>query len=200
MKFSGSRARGSNKRQSGDFMWQTHFIGVLLPDDITTKLEMARHYMAEHYGCKSGHSTPIHVTLVPPFHLPEDYSTDDLVRGLDNGLSGKKLGFTSHLENFSAFGDRTVFGKVIPSTSWVELRDEILRSILEACPGCTKKDSRPFQPHATVANRDIPSGVSVEALQVLNGMNLIEDFPVESISIFERISGRWEASVTMDLN
>ena len=49
MKFSGSRARGSNKRQSGDFMWQTHFIGVLLPDDITTKLEMARHYMAEHY-------------------------------------------------------------------------------------------------------------------------------------------------------
>ena len=57
---------------------QTHFIGVLLPEDITLTLEDCRRYMRESYGCKSGHRTPIHVTLVPPFRLQEEYSTEDL--------------------------------------------------------------------------------------------------------------------------
>ena len=65
------------------FPMQTHFVGVLLPDDLTLTLEDCRHYMNRTYGCRSGHGTPIHVTLVPPFRLPEEYSTDDL-----QGISG----------------------------------------------------------------------------------------------------------------
>ena len=62
---------------------QTHFIGVLLPEDITLTLEDCRRYMNEVYGCKSGHGTPIHVTLVPPFKLPEEYSTADLISTIE---------------------------------------------------------------------------------------------------------------------
>ena len=50
---------------------QTHFIGVLTPEDITLTLEDCRRYMNEAYGCRSGHLTPIHVTLIPPFRLPD---------------------------------------------------------------------------------------------------------------------------------
>ena len=46
-------------------------------------LEDCRRYMRENYGCKSGHGTPIHVTLVPPFHLPEEYTTQDLVQVME---------------------------------------------------------------------------------------------------------------------
>jgi hypothetical protein len=68
-----------NKGQN-NFTQQTHFIGVLLPEDITLTLEDCRRYMNQAYGCKSGHKTPIHVTLIPPFHdiavtgnaLPDD--------------------------------------------------------------------------------------------------------------------------------
>lgn len=38
---------------------QTHFIGVLTPEDITLTLEDCRRYMNEAYGCRSGHLTPI---------------------------------------------------------------------------------------------------------------------------------------------
>ena len=190
------------------FPQQTHFIGVLLPEDLTLTLEDCRRYMKEAYGCKSGYGTPIHVTLVPPFHLQEEFSTADLARTIENKVCDNKADkegigtakkFTAHIDNFDAFGDRTIFEKVIPGKLWTNLRDETLNAILEACPGCTKKDKRPFQPHATVANRDIPAGVTTSALEVMNELNLIEDFPVDNITIFERKGSRWEAAVTLEL-
>lgn len=178
---------------------QSHFIGVLLPEDITLTLEDCRRYMREAYGCKSGHGTPIHVTLVPPFRLQEEYCTADLVREIEKDVLPKGLGFTAHIDNFDAFGDRTLFANVVANDLWTKLRDETVRAILNACPDCTKKDQRPFKPHGTVANRDIPAGVMTDALQVMNEMQLVEDFPVDNITIFERKGGRWEAAVTLEL-
>ena len=178
---------------------QTHFIGVLLPEDITLTLEDCRRYMNETYGCKSGHGTPIHVTLAPPFKLQEDYTTADLIRAIETEVLPKALGFIAHIDNFDAFGDRTLFANVVAGDSWTKLRDETVKAILKTCPGCTKKDTKPFRPHATVSNRDIPNGVTTKVLQVMNELNLVEDFPVDNITIFERKGNRWEAAVTMEL-
>lgn len=185
-----------------NFPQQTHFLGVLVPDDITLTLEDCRRYMNKNYSCKSGYGTPIHVTLVPPFRLPEEFRTADLAAAIEKEVLplAEKLKFDAHIENFDAFGDRTVFAKVIASKNWTALRDKVVAAVLNAAPGCTKKDQRPFQPHLTVANRDIPAGASVNALKVLNEMNLVEDFPVDNITIFERKGGRWEAAVTLELN
>ena len=182
------------------FPQQTHFIGVLLPDDITSTLEDCRRYMSHTYGCKSGYRTPIHVTLVPPFKLQEEYGTQDLENAIFSAIeSGSVEKFVAHIEGFDAFGDRTIFGKVLADPRWTSLRDSTLDPVLKSCPGCTKKDARPFQPHATVANRDIPSGVSSDALKVLGEINLNEDFPVDNITIFERKGGAWEIASTIEL-
>ena len=179
---------------------QTHFIGVLLPEDITLTLEDCRRYMNEVYGCKSGHGTPIHVTLVPPFRLQEEYSTADLISAIEKEVLPKGLGFTAHIDNFDAFGDRTLFANVVAGDAWTKLRDKTVQAILNACPSSTKKDKKLFQPHATVANRDIPVGIMTKALQVMNELNLAEDFPVDNITIFERKGNRWEAGVILELN
>ena len=89
--------------KQNNFTQQTHFIGVLLPEDITLTLEDCRRYMREAYGCKSGHGTPIHVTLVPPFRLQDQYSTEDLARAIEKEVLPKGLGFTAHIDNFDAF-------------------------------------------------------------------------------------------------
>ena len=75
------------------FPMQTHFIGVLLPDDLTLTLEDCRRYMNRTYGCRSGHGTPIHVTLVPPFRLQEEYSTEDLARAIEKEVLPMGLDF-----------------------------------------------------------------------------------------------------------
>lgn len=186
----------SNSKLRSAVFQQSHFLGVLIPEDITLTLEDCRRYMNEAYGCKSGYRTPIHVTLVPPFHLPEEYTTADLVQAIEKDVlpQAAQLKFDAHIDNFDAFGDRTIFAKVIRDEKWTVLRDKVLAAVLKAAPGCTKKDQRPFQPHLTVANRDIPAGVSADALEVMNELNLIEDFPVDNITIFERKGGKWEAA------
>lgn len=189
----------NNNRAGNNFTQQTHFIGVLLPEDITLTLEDCRRYMREAYGCKSGHATPIHVTLVPPFRLPDEYTTEDLVRAIGTDILPKGLGFTAHIDNFNAFGDRTLFAKVVTNEKWVALRDAVFSAVVKAAPGCTKKDGRPFAPHLTVANRDIPAGVMTDALQLMNELNLVEDFPVDNVTIFERRNGKWVSGVSLEL-
>ena len=192
--------RGNGGRFS-QFPMQTHFLGVLLPEDITSTLEDCRRYMNRNYGCRSGYGTPIHVTLVPPFCLQDEYTTADIVRAIQKDVlpAAAELAFSAHIDNFGAFGDRIIFANVVANPKWTKLRDAVLNAVLEAAPGCTKKDKRPFQPHLTVANRDIPSGVSAEALSAFNELNLVEDFSVDNITIFERNGGKWSAAATLEL-
>lgn len=184
-----------------NFVQQTHFIGVLAPEDITLTLEDCRRYMKERYGCKSGYATPIHVTLVPPFHLDEKYSTKDLMSAIENevGPQAENLKFTAHVDNFDHFGERTIFAKVLRDEKWTKLRDIVLGAVLKAAPGCTKKDQRPFTPHLTVANRDIPPDAVMDAVKVMNEMELVEDFDADNITIFERRDGRWVSAGSLEL-
>ena len=179
---------------------QTHFIGVLTPEDITLTLEDCRRYMNEVYGCRSGHLTPIHVTLIPPFRLPDQYSTADLAKAIEQDVLPAGLNFSAKINNFDAFGDRTLFAKVEKDEKWTALRDAVYSAIIKAAPTCTKKDQRPFTPHLTVSNRDIPAGVTKDAIEVMNELNLVETFPVNNITIFERKSSRWDAQASLTLS
>ena len=79
------------------------------------------------------------------------------------------------------------------------MRDAVYSAVTKAAPSCTKKDQRPFTPHLTVSNRDIPAGVTKDAIEVMNELNLIETFPVNNITIFERKGSRWEAAVSLEI-
>ena len=188
--------------QKNQFPKQTHFVGVLVPDDLTLTLEDCRRYMNETYGCKSGYGTPVHVTLVPPFHLDDKFSTRDIARSIQqemSSLSGGIRKFNARIENFDAFGDRTIFAKVLDDKKWINLRNLVFQAVLKIAPNSLKKDSRPFVPHLTVANRDIPQGSSVAALKVLNELELQEDFPVDNVTIFERRQSRWISTCSIEL-
>lgn len=194
-------ARLTNMNHTRNFPQQTHFIGVLVPDEIAAKLEECRRYMNEKYGCKSGFKTPIHVTLVPPFRLDERFSTKDLADAILRDVASKpeEFKFAARIENFDAFGDRTVFAKVLQDEKWTKLRDAVLAAVLKAAPGCAKKDKRIFQPHLTVANRDIPAGASKDALEVFNELNLVAEFEVDNITVFERREGKWRAGRMVEM-
>lgn len=51
----------------------------------------------------------MHVTLIPPFRLQDQYSSEDLARAIEKEILPKGLGFIAHIDNFDAFGDRTLF-------------------------------------------------------------------------------------------
>ena len=87
------------------------------------------------------------------------------------------------------FAQQTYFiGVLLPEDITLTLED--CRRYMKEAYGCKSG-------HGTVANRDVPAGVMTEALKVMNELKLVEDFPVDNITIFERRGSRWDAVVTL---
>jgi 2'-5' RNA ligase len=189
-------AKSMDTNRAGSFPQQTHFIGVLVPKELSDALTDCRVWMHEQYGCKSGYGTPIHITLVPPFHLDEMFTTQQVVASTkeaiyNNGTMNHLFSFNAQVKGFASFGDRTLFAQVLPSPQWTPLRDAVLNELLATCPGCTKKDRRPFTPHLTIANRDIPVHAAEAALAHFAEFDLEASFPVNTICVFTRINSSW---------
>lgn len=166
----------------------THFIGVLPPKEIALILEESRRYMRKTFGCRSGHGTPLHITVIPPFNAGDSCSTKDLIQVLQN-ISFEA--FTGKIENYSCFGDRTIYARIVEDKKWERLRNTVYQSVSEAIPGVLKKDQRFYHPHITIANRDIPQGCTSKALNKLGKIPLLEAFPVDNLVLFEFTGGRW---------
>ena len=117
---------------------QTHFIGVLVPENLIVPLEACRAWMRARFGCKSGQGTPLHITLVPPFCLDEKFSERTLFEALAEAASAwntKSKTLCCAVNGFGAFSSRTIFAHVEPSSEWTALRTLVYDSPSNKMPG-----------------------------------------------------------------
>ena len=180
---------------------QTHFIGVLVPENLIVPLEACRARMRARFGCKSGQGTPLHITLVPPFYLDEKFSERTVFEALAEAASAwgaKSKTLCCAVNGFGAFSSRTIFAHVEPSSAWTALRTLVYDSLLTKCPGTAKRDTRTFVPHITLANRDIPPGAIEDALSYFDSLDLHESFDVRSITLFAMRERTWTERETFE--
>lgn len=164
----------------------THFIGFLPPPDIRRVVESDRKW-SEKYGCRSGHSTPVHVTLVPPFSSQK--STREIKDTL-NGILPLLSPFSSKVEGYGSFGNRTIFLRVEPSGDWDNLSKTLSKG-LKAMGERVKVENKPLVPHLTVANRDIPPNKFDFLFSSLSSHSFSSIFIVDSVALFHREGRGW---------
>ncbi len=169
-----------------NFTEQTHFIGVPLPEELVENITAFRRYTHDRYGCRSGHSTPPHITLVPPFVINEGADTADIEERI---AKVKGVPFNAVVDGFGSFDERTVFAHVQTAREWTGLRDAVNAAVRNL--GNIRVDRRPFRPHITIANRDIPPGATMRILEYLSAFDISTEFPVDTIAVFERRDHRW---------
>jgi 2'-5' RNA ligase len=146
--------------------------------------------MRDRYGCRSGHRTPPHVTLVAPFSFDDPRG----VRVLEDAIVGwaaEERGFECELDGFGSFAERTIFARVVDAPGWARWHTGLVRALNAASPGMLPPDRRVFTPHLSIANRDIPPGAVPESLLHFSGLNLHERFPVDHVALFEWGNGAW---------
>lgn len=170
---------------------QTHFAGVTVSGSLAETVRGCRRWMHERYGCKSGHLTPPHVTLIPPFDIGEEKDCRKLEEALSE-FAAKAEAFTALVEGFGSFGDRTLFAQVTENPAWTRWRDALAEAIRSKMPELQISTRTPFIPHVTVSNRDIPIRAIPEALQHFQSMGLRESIPVNHVVLFERVGSLWE--------
>ena len=166
---------------------KTHFVGVLPPKEIDEIVQRDRLWVRERYGCRSGHSTVPHITLVPPFStsLPTDRVRDILM-----GILPLLHPFICEIDGYGSFGDRTVFLRVIPSKEWDDLAKTLSKGMRAMGLG-VREEKKPLSPHLTIANRDIPPNALKSILSGLYHNSVKGTFPVESVALFHREGRVW---------
>lgn len=174
----------------------THFIGLTLPADVADAVEECRSWMEGKFGCRSGHGTPPHITLVAPFALAPDYGEEDVAGCCVSALTSCSTEGLWPLEvcvdGFGSFLERTLFAHVLDGDGWQGVYREFVHAFGVAMPGLLKKTGRRFYPHISIANRDIPAGAMEEALGHFSQLELSYTFLADTVSIFTRTrEGGW---------
>jgi 2'-5' RNA ligase len=180
------RMKTQGNRRAG----YTHFVGVVVPEDIADVVESCRRWMADRYGCKSGYGTAPHITLVAPFAF-EDERGVGVLEGAIAAWVADQRAFECTLSGFGAFAERTIFAHVEESAEWTRWHAGLVRAIGGIYPGLLPPDRRAFMPHLSVANRDIPFGAVPEALQHFSELDFNEKFMVDHAALFEWGNGAW---------
>ncbi len=180
----------------------THFIGVLVSPSLAGTVESCRAWMTARYGCSSGYLTAPHITLVPPFVLPDNVQREDILmdgeapeKRLERVIgewAGAQSPFSARVRGFGAFAHRTIYARVENDDRWSAWQRGVSGAIADAFPGMLPAARDPYTPHLTVANRDIPETGFMDALAYFAELDLDEEFPVDHVVLFERRKDRWE--------
>lgn len=161
-----------------------YFLAVVAPAHINEQVLKWKHYMREHYGCAVALKSPAHITLVPPFWM--DTSLEKKLMADVDAFAAQQYQFDIQLKNFDAFKPKVIF-------VGVEKNDELskLRSALEDHLNF-KKETRPFHPHLTIANRDLRKKDFTPAFEHFNNINYEEKFTAAGISLLRHNGTEWD--------
>lgn len=170
-----------------------YFIAITAPPEIDEQVLEYKQYMLDKFGCKVALKSPAHITLVPPFTLP-DSERETLQHALKDFTSGC-TDFTVELRNFAAFPPRVLYVDVTGNKPLQQLQAALEESLLRlAFP--VKKSTRPFHPHVTVANRDLDKQYFQQAWSHFKDQLFRADFPASGISLLKHNGSRWTTVYT----
>lgn len=175
-----------------------YYIAVVLPKELDEQIIKFKYYMLEKYEARVGLKSPAHITIIPPFWLHPD-KENDLRSDLDS-LAGQLHPFTLSTNNFSAFKPRTIYIAVAPSEPLNEVKKKADRFFNERPQYGIKIENRAFNPHITIATRDLHKSAFAEAWPYFQNREFKKDWTVEGISLLRHNKKDWDVIQTSQFN
>lgn len=167
------------------------FIAVVAPEVVNKQVLVWKEYMREKFGCKVALRSPAHVTLVPPFSLAGE--KEAAIGEVLERFASEQQAFEVGLKDFGAFAPRVIFVYVQVSEALSEIKSS-LEDVLIAKNYPVKKETRPFHPHVTLANRDLVKKDFPKAWAHFSELKYSAEFVAEDIALLINTPGGWEVS------
>jgi 2'-5' RNA ligase len=175
-----------------------YFIAIVTPDSINRQVLEWKHYMLQRFNCKVALKSPAHITLIPPFEMPD--STQTALQELLLPFAARQTNFSIHLKDFAAFKPKVIYAGVVFNARLSELRTELEATLLRDNRFPIKKEERPFHPHVTIANRDLTKDKFPLAWQHFQQLSYEVVFHADAISLLRHNNQSWEIAGTFPLN
>lgn len=166
-----------------------YYIAIVCPAAINEKVLQHKLWMQQHFGCNVALKSPAHITLVAPFYFEEAKETQ-LKEALQL-FSFQESPVTIELNGFSHFGKRVIFIQVNNNPILEILGKQLNIHLHHLLPDTIKEESRPFNPHVTIANRDVKPSVFEKAWKYFSEKRFEEIFDTNTVSILKLTEGKW---------
>ncbi len=168
------------------------YIAVGCPPEVNEKIEILKDYMEKEHGCRAAKKSPAHLTIVPPFR-----AEDELEKQLSDFVTTFNMGmvpFNIALKDYGQFAERVLFVDVEgPNQSLIALEKECMDEFNEKFPAIIFGMKPDFNPHVTIATRDIPEGKLAGSKSFFESNHPIDiTFEANKLSLYRLSDGWWK--------
>ncbi len=167
-----------------------YFLAIVCPEELDKIILRFKLWMQEHYGCRIALRAPAHITLVPPFWF-DDAEVHSLLDVLYK-FSSPDGDLDIQLSDFSHFKNRVIFIRVLELNGLVAIKEKAEQHFQQIIAGIIRPDDRKFQPHITIANRDIKPSDFRKAWEYYSRKKFDAHFSANKISLLKLGPEKWE--------
>lgn len=167
-----------------------YFIAVVPPENIASEITKIKEDFAKNYRSKQALKSPPHITLHMPFWWKNERE-QELLNFVQTFSSGKES-FDLILKNFNHFDKRVIFVDVENNFYLIKLYNDLTSAIKKSL-GITNQayKDRAFNPHMTVAFKDLRPGEFNNAWPNYAEKKLQYEFRVDHTVLLKHNGQRW---------
>jgi 2'-5' RNA ligase len=167
-----------------------YFIGICPPHPLEKQIHGIKEEFYQKYGIKGAFRSKAHITLQMPFNLVIS-KEEKLITELTDLLKEQKS-FSINLRDFQCFEPRVVYLNVVESADMnvLQKRIEKMMKRFQVFNGSHK--NRGFNPHITVAFRDLKKAIFYEIWEEVKTRPFQESFWANTLTIFRHNGKSWD--------
>ena len=166
------------------------FFIAILPDlEIQKEVTAFKQECAVLFNARHAFKSPPHITLQAPFRWPLD-DVQELRESLVD-FAHDQLSFTVRLHGFGCFRPRVIFVAPEKNKSLTEIHGQLEKHLFETV-GLKNNRSHGFNPHMTIAHRDLDERIFPKAWNHFSKKTYQRQFLVENIVLLRHLKGKWE--------
>jgi 2'-5' RNA ligase len=166
-----------------------YFVALVCPPEIDTEIAAFKQWMKDHYQCTVAQKSAAHITLVKPFWI--ELTWEDYLVGTLRSYSDPAGPFEISLHGFSHFGKRVIYVDVKHTPLLNDLKKRVEAHFIRSFGDSLKREQILFEPHVTIANRDLKPGDFNKAWEHFRNTRYERTFLADRISLLRLVDGKW---------
>jgi 2'-5' RNA ligase len=167
-----------------------YFIALVPPEPVNREIMSLKEEVQDRYNSKAALRSPPHITLHMPFQWKEEKERI-LIESLDQ-LANKQSSFGVTLKNFEAFPPRVIYVAVQENEALDDLQKVVQKNAGTNWHIYPKADNRPFQPHMTIAFRDLKKPQFFQAWKNYETQDYQASFIASNVCLLKHNGKTWD--------
>ena len=174
-----------------------YFIALIPPPSVYDLAMQWKEFFKTNFNSKAALNSPPHITLHMPFERKT--SKEEMLKTAFQKFSSEQQPFHVQVKNFGCFPPRVIFLQVVENASLHAMQKRLVSFCkLELNLFNANRLDKPFNPHLTVAFRDLKKNDFPKAWELIQTHSFEENFFASQLSLLKRTGHFWTVLENFD--